>query len=232
MIYIISAVQIALVAVFLLMGYRKGFAQTVISFAAPIIAFLLAAIVITTPVTSLIFPQEKITDSFSAAIEEELNKSQLSSTMDEVSNALTESLGWIGKLIPDEELKSRIMETDISSLTDIENYADFAAGVIYEMVFGVMRLVVMMIAFFILTIVIRILGKIFAAGLHIVPLAGSADRLVGGALGLISGVVISVAATYLVMFVWGMLGDGAPEFMTITDLQGSLWPHIVAQLNL
>ena len=201
---ILDLAIILIVALFAIIGIKRGAVKEIVSLVGIIVALALA-ITISKIGASFIyneFVEEAIYNTVFEAVEDSVG-ADISSTID----GLPEEIFQIGDAIGVD-----ISEKLESGLKEDTNLASSVAEIVSEsiakpLVITIIQLVLFIILFVVFKVLIGWLGKI----LNIVaklPVLGSANKLVGGIVGLLKGVIIASIVCYVVIIILKVQPDG------------------------
>ncbi len=94
----------------------------------------------------------------------------------------------------------------------------------------IINIVIFVIVFIICKIVASILEKTFGSTFNRIPIVGGLNRLLGGALGVVGGIINAVLVLFLFWFVISITGGNLPTF-SHADLSASFFYKLFMQLN-
>ncbi|MCL2013926.1 MAG: CvpA family protein [Oscillospiraceae bacterium] len=201
---IIDIVTVAVIGLFVVIAYKRGFIATILSLASFVLSSVIASI-LSRPIAAWIFSafiQPGLTDYATTEI------GKLPVGVD-VSSALS---GLFDKL--PEYIKNYIEPGTIEQVAAIgENSPDalenIASGaidtVLAPVIIALVSSLVFLILFIVLTIVFRLVAKMLTF-VNSIPIVGTANRVLGAVAGLLQGLIIVSAAAILFDFIAGFAG--------------------------
>ena len=201
---ILDLVIILIIALCVFIGIKRGAIKEIVSLIGIVVALILAITISKIGATFIYnrFVGEAIYNTVYKAVEDKVG-ADISTTID----ALPEEIFQIGDAIGVD-----ISEKLESGLKEDTNLASSVAEIVSEsiakpLVITIIQLVLFIILFVVFKVLIGWLGKI----LNIVaklPVLGSANKLVGGIVGLLKGVIIASIVCYVVIIILKVQPDG------------------------
>lgn len=201
---ILDLVIILIIALCVFIGIKRGAVKEIVSLIGIVVALILAITISKIGATFIYnrFVGEAIYNTVYKAVEDKVGV-DISTTID----ALPEEIFQIGDAIGVD-----ISEKLESGLKEDTNLASSVAEIVSEsiakpLVITIIQLVLFIILFVVFKVLICWLGKI----LNIVaklPVLGSANKLVGGIVGLLKGVIIASIVCYVVIIILKVQPDG------------------------
>ncbi len=193
---IFTAVVLLIIAICTVLGFKKGFLKTLVSMSALIVAIILAFI-FSAKVTTFIDEHTMLRQTAQEAIEEKLEKTfaeEAAETPEEQEKVLEDS--WI----PADLLEAMIEKQQEVAATVAQKFAASAAELIVK---GTGILVTIVVVFIIIKLLIILSGAV-----NKVPLVGGINKLFGGVLGVVRGIIIVWILFFLVtMFAHTEIGQ-------------------------
>ena len=201
---ILDLVIILIIALCVFIGIKRGAVKEIVSLIGIVVALILAITISKIGATFIYnrFVGEAIYNTVYKAVEDKVGV-DISTTIE----ALPEEIFQIGDAIGVD-----ISEKLESGLKEDTNLASSVAEIVSEsiakpLVITIIQLVLFIILFVVFKVLIGWLGKI----LNIVaklPVLGSANKLVGGIVGLLKGVIIASIVCYVVIIILKVQPDG------------------------
>lgn len=204
---ILDVLLIAVVAVFVLFGIKRGFIKSFVSLLGIIIS-LAIAFYLSTPISNFIFSNilrnpihDKITEAVSAQLPDSANKDDIKLEIPEELLSLAKSLG-----IDVEEKLNVDFSKDVDEI--LNNTAD---TIVDDIAAPIVTKLVWVICFIILFVLASIVVKLIASALNLVaklPILKSANKLLGGVVGLFEGVLVAVVICLALSTILKFSSDG------------------------
>ena len=203
-----------------LVAYFKGFVKIAFRYVSILLSTVIAYIFSLT-IASWLYSALGISNKIYTSCTEYLNErvalmgSNVSDTLNSLSGVeILDNLGFIGKLL---HLKSDSITSLLTSQNvTIDGIARYVTTMAQPIIITVMRAIV----FIIVIIIVSILCGVFANGLtnalNRVNIIGSTNRVLGGAIGLITGCVIVIVLVMLIVF-----------FITVTNDSFIISQHVL-----
>ena len=196
---IIDLIILGIVILCIRKGAKDGFAKTLVGFFSFAIAVVLAG-VLCNPVANLVYDKALKTPVENAVynvVEENLGQNEISSTAQEISQFVNDSVDKLPALIKEitgiEDKKEAVLQTvNTLGAVDIKEVTD---NIVEKHVTPAMIRVVSIFVFIILFVVLLLACKLISKGLKLVnklPLIGKLNEFLGGVLGLLKGVIIAL----------------------------------------
>lgn len=221
---------IALVVVMLVFGMKKGFFASLIGLISSLLSVVAAAF-LTSPVTGFIYDamvHSMITDKVSSFLNENVTLpagTAISAVVDKIAEALR------AFSVPFVNL-SGVSANDIgvgaNTMTDVSN--NLVNNVVGPQIQALLSIVVFVILLFLCGIVIRFVAKILSKTLNMLPLVGTANRLLGGVLGACKGVILCYILVTVIKLLMNYYGTGfpiTPAVMEASKLAGFLFRYTI-----
>ncbi len=251
---VLDLLMILIIVLFGISGKQKGFAATVISFigvfASAVIAFILSSIIgefvfntfiannlsehLYTTIESTPLAQGIITtDGVASSIPMLVNS--ITAIVDSITEGLPSFLGDIvDSHISDSGIEN-IVPSVVTSIDDIVNFIvlDIVKPVVMPLINGI----ILIILFVILLVLFAFMAK-SAELIKYIPFIGGVNALLGGIIGVISGLVVVFILANLISVV-AMLSGGSISFLTpqiirdtfIVDFMTNLWQNYRVSIN-
>ncbi len=192
---IFDLVMLAVIIVFIVVGCLRGAIKTILSFAGGIVSLFLSAVIgkaLAMAVYDAFFKQS-ILDKISTAVTDVI-KSGTNNIGDSVVSALPE---FIRNLIGDEIINNIGNMTVDPSQKIATNVATSVEQVISPLFVAMITVIIAIILFVILKVLLGILFHC-ADFLNNIPVVGTANKIAGGVLGAVYGVVIVFCVTVVI----------------------------------
>ena len=193
---IFTAIVLLIIAICATIGFKKGFLKTLVSMSA-LIAALILAFIFSAKVTTFIDEHTALRQSAQEAVEEKLEETfaeKEADTAEEQKKVLEDS--WI----PDKLLESMIEKQQEAAATIAQK---IAAGTADLVVKGTGILVTIVVVFIIIKLLIILSGAV-----NKVPLVGGINKLLGGLLGVVRGIIIVwILLFFVTMFAHTQVGQ-------------------------
>ena len=201
---VLDLVIILIIAICVLIGIKRGAIKEIVSLVGMIVALVLAITVSKIGAVYIYdeFVEEAIYNTVYEAVEENVG-TNISSTIDVLPEEILE-LGEAFGIDISKELENGLKEhTNISvGVAEI-----VSTSIARPLVISIIQVVLFIILFIIFKVLIGWLGRI----LNIVsklPVLGTANKLVGGIVGLLKGVIIASIVCYVVIIILKVQPDG------------------------
>lgn len=222
--YILDGIAILILVITIIVGYRRGFLKSLVQFIGCVAAFILAF--------SLSAPAANFTfDTFLA---------------EGLENTLTEALVTNADAAPTELLQSlpepilAVLENSTQLQATLENLGDAAAStaetavetlmtsVIRPVAVSLIQFVAFILLFVILMFVARLLAKVIKP-ITKLPLLRQVDGALGAVLGLIKGVLFTIAFVSVVQLI---AATGSPDSLVTQEMvESSILVSWIAEIN-
>lgn len=186
---IIDLIIIVIMVATILIGLKKGLISSVIDILAVIVALILA-LVLCKPITNLIIENTNFDENLSNTISQNIPLSDTDFTISEESNLPSGVIDYIN------EITSNINTSKEDAFNAIGR--DLAGAIITFIVF-IITFVIIRIILTILKVVSKIIDKI--------PLIGQINKIGGGILGAIEGIIIIFAILALISVISPLIAN-------------------------
>jgi len=180
--YILDILVIALIALCVIIAYKRGFVITVFNFFSLLISFILAQLLY--PSVSVFLRGTAVFTSCKESIAKSLNLDGLASSLTHAAEA--EAIQ--GLPLPD-FIKKALLENNNSlahQALDVSGFADYISGYLAGLVMNALAMLVVFALVFILMRVLSVLLKILTK----LPVLHSLNKLLGVLVGLAQGVLL------------------------------------------
>ena len=223
---VLDVIVLAIIGITAFIAAKKGFIATVIELVGLLLAFYLAftlsAAAANFTYDQFISPsiQETITDSVGDSVAQ---------TADEVWGSLpaivVRGANTLG--VDKEDITETISNSSDSSIADIAQSID--NKIARPVITGFMRILIGFILFIVLIIVVKILAKIINK-LFSFSIIGKVNKILGGALGAVKGIIFAVAAVLLLSTIAAVSENGFLIF-TNENIENSTIFGFIASFN-
>ncbi len=215
---IVDIILVALVVIIIVMSAKKGFVASCLDALSLAVASI-GSYLFCTPITEWLYK------SFVG----ELMKTEFRQALDDMSKSLSVSQKVQGMLEALPETAIKLLEGRGGSIDSISKtvtglFSDeeiliqtVADGVGRDIMIYFLEIVVFIILFVLFTVIIRLLVNFFSHNLEKIPVVGTLDTVLGGALGLIKGLLIVVAGSVLLYIILSTAEQGSPLEMISTS---------------
>lgn len=206
--YIIDAIIVIIVAVTVILGYRKGFIRTIIQLTGCIVAFVLA-LSLSKTVSAMVydgFLRDGLHDKIETVWSETVSNGAAQTLTEQTESVLEALPVFVQTALDAETITQKIRD----SIGNSETATAVADGLVDELIRPVMvavvRFIAFLILFLILMLVIRLLAKLLKP-ITKMPLIRQTDGLLGAAVGLVKGFLFAlVAVTVMELIAAGAAG--------------------------
>ena len=228
MAYVFDLIIVCTLIFMIVIGYRRGFVQSLVQIAGYVLAFVLA-LSLSTPIANAVFDgaiaegvETKLTESFVGAVD---------GSPSEKANAFIEGLpGPIASaLLKNESVTDTLRDLDENLELSAQKFAETVVeNAIRPVVVSLIRIVLFILLFILLSLAIKLLAKLFKP-LTNLPLIRQVDGVLGAVLGLLKGIVFVLAFVSILQLVAALSpADGA---FTQETLDGGLLIGWIADIN-
>ncbi|MGN0460660.1 MAG: CvpA family protein [Ruminococcus sp.] len=201
---------IIIVLLTVIVCFKRGFAKTVLGLLSNIIS-VVGAFILGTSLSDLIYSgliKDNIIDSLSSSINS--NLSTTTSTVEEQTSALPDYIQSILSLFGySTDTVNRNIDTMVE--TQSNNIASAVESAIGPVITAIISFFLVIILFFILRFITARLSKLIA-GVMEVPVLHTVNRILGGLVGILDGLVIVYFLTAIVIIVVPVLTGGAVSY--------------------
>ncbi len=229
MAYILDAIVLAVVAVTVFLGYRRGFIRTIIQLVGCVVAFALA-LSLSATVSNYVY-DEMLRDSLHEKIETVWNDTvvegatatiteQVDSVLDSLPSFVTATLDT-DTLV--EGIRGSVGNTDTGTAV-----ADYLVDeMLRPLVVAVLRFIAFLVLYLLLMLVIRLLEKLLTPLIKL-PLIRQTDGTLGAVIGFLKGAVFALVAVTIMQLIAS--GTTAGLF-TQENLDKSIVAGWLAEIN-
>ncbi len=197
---LIDIIFLVLIAFFIIVGFRKGFMRTLLSFLARIASFVAAFFVSRNfaPEIYNSFLKEKVTSVIDTRISDEISSADITTGISSVFSEMSDGLRKLCDLIGLTEgmITENVKNSDFTSNVAVTLEETIAAPILTIICQLIIFAVVSTVASFLLNIVVRMICKVVK-----LPVLRTADGLLGGGLGFINGVLITYVLSCVLIVV-------------------------------
>lgn len=208
--WILDLIIVAIIATYVFLSAKRGFARTVVElvgyFLAVYLAFTLGGVLAETIYDGIVEPAivETVADNITVTAD---------SGVDEAVNNVWESLpGFVVNsaenfnITPD-TLRSQIVENCANDATATAFAQSAAESIAKPVIIPLIKTVIGLILFIVLMFVVKILAKIINNAFKL-PLIGGINRFLGGVIGFFKGSIISAIFVFVVLFIVSFTEEG------------------------
>ncbi|MGN1131293.1 MAG: CvpA family protein [Ruminococcus sp.] len=201
---------IIIVLLTVIVCFKRGFAKTVLGLLSNIVS-VVGAFILGTSLSDLIYSgliKDNIIDSLSSSINS--NLSTTTSTVEEQTSALPDYIQSILSLFGySTDTVNRNIDTMVE--TQSNNIASAVESAIGPVITAIISFFLVIILFFILRFITARLSKLIA-GVMEVPVLHTVNRILGGLVGILDGLVIVYFLTAIVIIVVPVVTGGAVSY--------------------
>ncbi len=202
--WILDLAVILIIAIFTLIGIKRGAIKEIVSLVGVVVALLLA-FYISKPASVVVYDKvvgETIYNAVYDAVEENVG-ADIDSTIDALPEEIIKASDALGV-----DIKAELEQGVDGNKNLARNVADIINNSLAKpLVVSVIQIVIFIILFIILKVLIGWLGKV----LNIVsklPVIGQANTLVGGIVGAARGIIVALILCYVVIIILNIKPEG------------------------
>lgn len=228
--FLLDACVILIVVAMIVLGMKKGFFASLIGLVSSLLSVFAAAL-LTSPVTGFLYENAvrgMLQGNVSGFLENNVTL-PAGAAISQFVEAMAEALH--GMSIPFINLQSVTaadLGVDAKSMEEVAgNLVDNVVG---PQVQALLNIVVFVVLFLVLCIVVRFVAKVLSKTLNMLPLVGTANRLLGGVLGACKGVILCYLLVTVLKLLMNYFGTGfpvTPAAMELSKLAGFLYRYTI-----
>lgn len=178
----LDLVIIAVIGVFGVIGYKKGFIKTVITLLSSVVALVLSLLMY--PVVNTILRFTPIYTYMNKWISERLLGVDFGTGVQTQGSAISSNITWLPQLVSDQVIKNNNQE--VYSLLHVSNVSDYISIYLTNIAVGMLAVI---ITWFVLKILLMFFLKTSDAIVSHLPLIGTVNKMGGAAAGMAKGLL-------------------------------------------
>ncbi len=229
--YIIDIILAALLAVCLIVGWKRGFVKSLMDLASNLIAFILARVV-SVQLAPQIFAQYFEQRAYSSLNRELASagnsaSSQVQSALDSIPESLNGFLGMLG-------VDKKSMASALSQKLE-ESGADIAEVLMNNIVSPVLTAIIKLLVFvavFVLAVLILKIATLLLDKLTELPAVKQANEIFGLLFGAVKGVIVIAVACFALELVAGVIGNDSLTSLVESSRIVGAFDNILNLLNI
>lgn len=229
--YIIDIILAALLAVCLIVGWKRGFVKSLMDLASNLIAFILARVV-SVQLAPQIFAQYFEQRAYSSLNRELASagnsaSSQVQSALDSIPESLNGFLGMLG-------VDKKSMASALSQKLE-ESGADIAEVLMNNIVSPVLTAIIKLLVFvavFVLAVLVLKIATLLLDKLTELPAVKQANEIFGLLFGAVKGVIVIAVACFALELVAGVIGNDSLTSLVESSRIVGAFDNILNLLNI
>lgn len=229
--YIIDIILAALLAVCLIVGWKRGFVKSLMDLASNLIAFILARVV-SVQLAPQIFAQYFEQRAYSSLNRELASagnsaSSQVQSALDSIPESLNGFLGMLG-------VDKKSMASALSQKLE-ESGADIAEVLMNNIVSPVLTAIIKLLVFvavFVLAVLILKIATLLLDKLTELPAVKQANEIFGLLFGAVKGVIVIAVACFALELIAGVIGNDSLTSLVESSRIVGAFDNILNLLNI
>lgn len=229
--YIIDIILAALLAVCLIVGWKRGFVKSLMDLASNLIAFILARVV-SVQLAPQIFAQYFEQRAYSSLNRELASagssaSSQVQSALDSIPESLDGFLGMLG-------VDKKSMASALSQKLE-ESGADIAEVLMNNIVSPVLTAIIKLLVFvavFVLAVLILKIATLLLDKLTELPAVKQANEIFGLLFGAVKGVIVIAVACFALELIAGVIGNDSLTSLVESSRIVGAFDNILNLLNI
>ncbi len=228
--FLLDACVILLVVIMIVFGMKKGFFASLIGLISSLLSVFAAAL-LTGPVSTFVYENAvhgMLQSNVAGYIESNVTL-PAGAAVSQFIDAMVEALR--GMSIPFINLGQVTAEDLGVNAASMEEVAtNLVNNVIGPQVQALLNIVVFVVLFLILGILVRVVAKALSRTLNMLPLVGTANRLLGGVLGACKGIILCYLLVTVLKLLMNYFGTGfpiTPATMELSKLAGFLYRYTI-----
>lgn len=229
--YIIDIILAALLAVCLIVGWKRGFVKSLMDLASNLIAFILARVV-SVQLAPQIFAQYFEQRAYSSLNRELASagssaSSQVQSALDSIPESLDGFLGMLG-------VDKKSMASALSQKLE-ESGADIAEVLMNNIVSPVLTAIIKLLVFvavFVLAVLILKIAALLLDKLTELPAVKQANEIFGLLFGAVKGVIVIAVACFALELIAGVIGNDSLTSLVESSRIVGAFDNILNLLNI
>ncbi len=228
MAYILDLIVLAVVAVTVFIGYRRGFIRTIIQLLGCVVAFALA-LSLSATVSNYVYD-----DLMRDGLHEKIETAWNDTIVEGAANTITEQVDSMLETLPPfltATLDTETLVDGIMGSANVNTGASVADYLVDDMlrpvIVAVLRFVSFLVLYLVLMLVIRLLEKLVTPLIKL-PLIRQTDGTLGAVIGLLKGVVFAMVAVTIMQLIAASATSGP---FTQENLDNSLLAGWLSEIN-
>lgn len=229
--YIIDIILAALLAVCLIVGWKRGFVKSLMDLASNLIAFILARVV-SVQLAPQIFAQYFEQRAYSSLNRELASagssaSSQVQSALDSIPESLDGFLGMLG-------VDKKSMASALSQKLE-ESGADIAEVLMNNIVSPVLTAIIKLLVFvavFVLAVLILKIAALLLDKLTELPAVKQANEIFGLLFGAVKGVIVIAVACFALELIAGVIGNDSLTSLVESSRIVGAFDNVLNLLNI
>lgn len=201
---VLDLIVIAIIAVFVVLGFKKGVLQTVVSVIATAFASAVS-IFVSSPIAEGIY-NSILRTTFIEKVEEAVKMGDQTNS----GNVLDKILNTLPSFVHDSMFNFGISTKELSSA--LSNGPEFIVDLISPVIISFISIFVAIFVFIVLMVIVKIIVRVICAAIDSSAL-GTADKFLGALLGLLEGFVVVFVVIFVVKIAEPHL-DKVPEIIS------------------
>lgn len=199
--YVVDIALVLLVVASVVLAVKKGFFPTLFDLGAKLLAFIGAKILadsLAAPVYGRMLEgsiRTTLTSRLSGVSSVDVGKS-VESALGSIPQSLDGVMGFIG--VDKQALITKAEALDITGDNIIES---LMSGIVSPVVTAVCRVIIFALAFLLLALILRLILGFISKIIKKLPVLKQIDKGLGGALGLVRGLLLVVAAVFIITLI-------------------------------